>query len=282
MSNRNFEFACLALLLLVIAKLSWPASVPVAATGTIQELFERPNYVMRAWQQAEGADPACNNPLNTTLEYGTYTVLNSHGVKCYAHPEEGLEANVRTLSHAEYVPLVQALQAEDGAAFVRAIAVSRWGTDAGLVQELLNETLPAQLISNPIATGGDSCGYNVRLLVPLLQDTVLAPGQVWSFNQATGNPALLPYEVCAGVPGGNWCNLAARFAQTFRGLGLEPVFQDHGIGDIGGGPENSVAIWNDGGEPGGQDLQVQNTLNRPVHFWIVDSITSIQIAGEIL
>lgn len=65
-------------------------------------------------------------------------------------------------------------------------------------------------------------------------------------------------------------NLAARYAQVARALGLTPIFEDHGVGDLGGGPENSVAIWNVGGQAGSagdaQDLEITNTTGAAVTF----------------
>lgn len=262
MSSRAFEKLLLVCAILVAWKWwSTPVTVePVAATGTVLDLFLQPNHVMIAWQRAEGADPACNNPLNTTLEYGTYTVINSHGVKCYAHPEEGLEANVRTLSHAEYAPLVNALEAEDGAAFVRAIAASRWGTDAGLVADILEEGRPRQL-----AVVSDNCSWNMAQVRTLIGNITLEPGELFSFNSKVGDPARLEIRDCGGVPGGGWCNVAAEIAREARKQGLDPIFTDHGLGDIGGGPENSVMIWNVGGQAGGDgDLTFINTTNRTI------------------
>jgi hypothetical protein len=79
----------------------------------------------------------------------------------------------------------------------------------------------------------------------------------------------------AGVLGGGWCNLAARYAQAARAAGLTPLFQDHGVGDMGGGPENSVLIWNVDGAAGNdgdrRDLLLRNDTGRAVVFRVVDA-----------
>lgn len=130
-----------------------------------------------------------------------------------------------------------------------------------------------QVMSNPITVDDSSFGINVRAALTAndnaLQNVTIQPGETWSFNASVGNPALLSLATIVH-PGDGWCNLAARYAQVSRALGLTPQFEDHHAGDLGGGPENSVAIWNIGGEPGfeggRQDLMITNTTNRIVRF----------------
>lgn len=95
--------------------------------------------IIIAWEKAEGADMACNNPFNTSLDAPGATTINSHGVKCYPDYNTGLEATIATLSAAEYAPLVAAIQQADESAFVIALGNSRWGTDADLVRQILEE-----------------------------------------------------------------------------------------------------------------------------------------------
>lgn len=137
--------------------------------------------------------------------------------------------------------------------------------------------------STPIDLGGD-CGWNVTAALNAnggaLQHITLAPGETFSFNATMGDPERASYRTCAGVPGGNWCNLAARYSQVARAMGLVPQFQDHGVGDLGGGPENSVAIWNEDGVAGaGQDLLITNTTDRPVFFVARSDGASVTIEG---
>ena len=138
--------------------------------------------------------------------------------------------------------------------------------------------------SSPIAIGGDDCGWNVLVALDAaggsLRDVAVPPGSYFSFNGTMGDPGWIDYRDCAGVPGGNWCNLAARYAQAARALGLVPEFQDHGVGDLGGGPENSVAIWNVGGQAGeGQDLIIQNTTAHTLRFQAEQSGASVVIVA---
>lgn len=143
--------------------------------------------------------------------------------------------------------------------------------------------------SNPIAVGGDACGWNVQVALDArggaLRSVTLAPGETFSFNATMGDPGAIPYQTCAGVPGGNWCNLAARYAQAARAIGLTPRFHDHGVGDLGGGPENSVAIWNVGGLPGSgdgrQDLEITNTTGRNVTFRARDLGGAVTIVASV-
>jgi hypothetical protein len=157
--------------------------------------------------------------------------------------------------------------------------VGQWRAEYG------QQPAHADIASNPIAIGGDDCGTNVQVALEAsggaLQDVQIRPGETFSFNATMGDPGRIPYRTCAGVPGGNWCNLAARYAQVSRALGLMPQFQDHGVGDLGGGPENSVAIWNEGGRAGGQDLQITNTLTRPVRFQAIIEGGSVMIMGGV-
>jgi len=143
--------------------------------------------------------------------------------------------------------------------------------------------------SNPITVGGDACGWNVQVALDArggaLRNVSVAPGETFSFNATMGDPAAIPYQTCAGVPGGNWCNLAARYAQAARAIGLTPRFHDDGVGDLGGGPENSVAIWNIGGQAGSvgdaQDLEITNTTGRIVTFRARDLGGAVAIVASV-
>lgn len=163
--------------------------------------------------------------------------------------------------------------------------VGKWRAEYGQEEEQAPVAPLTGIASNPISLAGD-CGYNVQVALDAsggaLWDVTLQPGETWSFNATMGNPAAIDYRMCAGVPGGNWCNLAARYAYVAEQLGLLRQFQDHGVGDLGGGPENSVAIWNEGGAAGGQDLQITNTLDRPVRFQAQSDGGAVMIIGGTL
>lgn len=133
------------------------------------------------------------------------------------------------------------------------------------------EPITGSFVSTPIAIGNDDCGWNVAVALDAnsaaLQRVTLQPGQTFSFNATMGNPELLDYRSCSGVPGGNWCNLAARYAQVARAKGLPLQFLHHNV-DLGAGIENDVLIWNIDGQPGfdegRQDLLITNTTNNVV------------------
>jgi hypothetical protein len=139
--------------------------------------------------------------------------------------------------------------------------------------------------SNPISLDGD-CGWNVQVALDAsggaLRNVVLQPGETFSFNARMGDPENISYRYCAGVPGGNWCNAAARYSQVARGLGLTPQFLHHNQ-DLGAGIENDVLIWNISGEPGfgggRQDLMITNDTGRVVHFQAQQAGNSVVIVG---
>lgn len=147
-------------------------------------------------------------------------------------------------------------------------------------------TLPTKIVSSTQIdlSGSDSCSRNVLVGIKYGQlngrNVVIPPGATWSFVAAMGVPSSTPYEYCAGILAGNLCNFAARYAYVAKELGLQVRFQDHFPGDdttdLGGGPENQVAIlFEDDGTPI-QDLEITNTTDRPVLFRIEDG----RVVGE--
>lgn len=272
----------------------------LAALGNAQPSGETVAMVVE-WTLAEDAGDGAfgrNNPLNTTQSgFEETQTINSDGVKGYSTREAGLSAAVHTVTNGLYNDVVVALQSNDAEGARQALWASPWaGSHYGYgaswpVYQMEAAPAPAPLAgsfaSNPITVGDDPCGWNVQVALDAmggaLRNVQIAPGETFSFNATMGSPAFIDYRTCAGVPGGNWCNLAARYAQVSRALGLVPQFQDHGVGDLGGGPENSVAIWNEGGQAGaGQDLLITNTLNRPVLFQAIDNGGSVIIEGGVL
>lgn len=265
----------------------------LAALGNVQPSAETVTF-LGAWHRAEGG-AASFNPLNTTQDAPGATCYNVDPcVKNYPSYEVGMQATVETLlsDHPGYAEIVAGLQTNDVARAFDGIVASPWGTHAALIADVYAEMAPVPApvaqdgayASNPIAIGGDDCGWNIQVALEAnggaLQEVRIAPSETFSFNATMGNPDAIPYRTCMGVPGGNWCNLAARYAQVARALGLVPQFQDHGVGDLGGGPENSVAIWNKDGIAGaGQDLLVTNTTDRPVFFVARSDGATVTIEG---
>ncbi len=253
-----------------------------------------------AWTNAEDRSAGAferNNPLNTTENSAAMMVINSDSVKGYASYEDGMFATVQTLSynHPGYAEIVAGIQTNDVDRALAGIHTSPWGTDIQTVESIYRTEKPAahqfadtnnMIASNPIALTNDDCGWNVSAALnangAALQHVRLAPGETFSFNATMGDPVVIEYRNCMGVPGGNWCNLAARYAQVARAIGLTPQFQDHGVGDLGAGAENSVAIWNEDGVAGnGQDLLIQNTTNRLATFRATQQGDSIVIVGSV-
>lgn len=230
-----------------------------------------------AWQRAEGGE-ATNNPFNTTQPAPGATCYNRVCVRNYPDAATGIAATVATLQDADYADLAAGIATNDPERAQRGLERSPWGTHAALVRTIWAELRPApagvSASSAPLALGGD-CDMNIRLALDAsggaLRDVTIAPGATWSFNATIGDPTGLPIRPCAGVPGGGWCNLAARYAQVGRALGLTPSFLHHGV-DLGAGPENDVLIWSTDGQPGSsggrQDLELTNPTPRPVRLWV--------------
>lgn len=136
------------------------------------------------------------------------------------------------------------------------------------------------LLSNAIdGSNANNCSWNVGNAASLIGRVTLNPGESWSYVQAVARPRA--YYHCAGIEGGNLCNFAARYAQVADGLGLEIAFVDHQVGDLGAGPEYSVAIlWDEQLQPvGGQDLIITNTTPYRVTFTTVGPPERLQVWG---
>lgn len=303
----KYAFAIAALCLLKLYQLGSapaPISAPAASWGAAlaYQLGNRapsPEIVrfIDSWIAAENT-AAAFNPLATTQPMPGATDYNNVGVKNYASADDGLAATVATLqqNYPGYAEIAAGIQTNDVQRAFNGLSKSPWGTNAADVAAIYNggsTPAPAAAVpagssasSTPIANGGDDCGYNVAAALAAnggaLQQVTIAPGQTFSFNATMGDPARIEYRLCAGVPGGNWCNLAARYSQVARALGLSPQFLHHGV-DLGAGIENDVLIWNIGGaagfENGGQDLLITNTAARPLHFQAQADTGAVVIIG---
>jgi hypothetical protein len=132
--------------------------------------------------------------------------------------------------------------------------------------------------SVPLTTQGD-VGFNVLAALDAsggaLRDVTIAPGATWSFNATVGNPAGIEIRTVGGVPGGGWCDLAARYVQAVRPLlPSEAIrFPHHGIALADVAWEDAVSIWNIGGQAGSQngaqDLELTNTLSHPIRLQVL-------------
>jgi hypothetical protein len=105
---------------------------------------------LNAWNRAEGNSFA-NNPFNTTLQTGNQIgPANEHGVRAYSSPRAGINATARTLRETPYAGIVKALRkGTDPYAAVTALGSSPWGSDAGLVREIIPEELPLARLPRP-------------------------------------------------------------------------------------------------------------------------------------
>lgn len=138
--------------------------------------------------------------------------------------------------------------------------------------------------STPLSLAGD-CGWNVQVALEAnggaLWNITIPPGATWSFNATIGHPAAIPYRTAFGVPGGCWCDLAARYLTLGRTAGLVPTFEHHGIQLVGVPWDDSVAIWNLDGTAGSggarQDLELHNPTDQAVVLRAVESNGSVTI-----
>lgn len=267
--------------------------------------------VLAAWQRGEGTE-ALWNPLATTQPWDGATCFNylsGHcGVKNYLSRDDGLNATVTTLTNGYYPTILAALQNNQPEGVLNDGELGTWGTGRGSVERRLRElqsepggggggpptfNVPLSGVSNTfqsnaIEAGTSAVGINVRAALNArggaLRAFTIRPGETWSFNATIGDPGALQLATIIH-PGDGWCNLAARYAQVARLTGLIPRFQDHGVGDLGGGPENSVAIWDVDGIPGTidgrQDLELTNNLQVPISFNIVDQGDTISVIAEV-
>jgi hypothetical protein len=107
---------------------------------------------------------------------------------------------------------------------------------------------------------GHARDTNIALVVPPLSSVTLPPGATWSFNETVGHPDMYPLITAGGVYGGGWCDLASRYAETARILGLAREFPLHSTPLLEVERQDNVSIWNmDGSATQEQDLRITNT-----------------------
>lgn len=245
---------------------------------------------INSWQQAEGSK-ATFNPLATTQEMPGATCFNPVPcVKNYLTVNDGLDAILLTLkgNYPGYADIVAGIQSNDPETAWKGLKASPWGTQADLVATIYNEAMTVTVVAN----SDSDFAYNVNCALKANNNALMAfsiaPSSSWSFNAAMGDPrdGKICYTDIGGTPGAGWCNLAAEYAQEARRAGLDVAFVDHGLGDIGGGPENSVTIWNVDGQPGFEgerkDLIITNTTTHPVAFRVTkvdNGIATIVVQG---
>ncbi len=165
-------------------------------------------------------------------------------------------------------------------------------------------TTNAKAISAPITTEGDF-GFNVLAALKAnngaLQDVSIANGEQWSFNATMGNPDDMgKLNTIGGQYGGGWCDLACRYVQVFKGLGLtirhvdgtealptdgDIVFIQHGgIALYSCGIDESPFIWSNGKagfSKGMQDLIINNNTGKTIHVSAVMNDKLVTIIGNL-
>jgi hypothetical protein len=161
----------------------------------------------------------------------------------------------------------------------------------------------AQAVSAPITTNtADSFGLNVKAALDAnngaLRNVVINDGERWSFNKSIGNPDQLKLLWVSGVYGGGWCDLACRYVQALKGLGLrithgadmdsnDIVFLQHGgIALNNCTVAESPYIWSKGAQAGfdsgRQDLIVNNRTGKTIHLIVVNNgDNTVSIAGKL-
>lgn len=149
--------------------------------------------------------------------------------------------------------------------------------------------------SVPLAVQGD-VGFNIQSALNANQGALwqvrIAPGETWSFNASVGNPEGVPIRTVGGVPGGGWCDLAARYVQAVRPV-LRPEdvqFINHvttaGIWLPDVAFEDQVSIWNLDGQPGNhggrQDLLITNSRAETLYLYVSESAPGSMVVRAML
>lgn len=149
----------------------------------------------------------------------------------------------------------------------------------------------AKAVSAPITTDRSTgFGFNVHAALEMnntaLRKVVIKSGDTWSFNEALGKPSTFPeLKVVETVYAGGWCDLACRYIQAARGLGLHTQYLQHGgIALNGCTVEDSPYIWTTDGkrglEDGRQDLLITNNTVYTVVLEVIEKDNTAVIIGN--
>lgn len=148
----------------------------------------------------------------------------------------------------------------------------------------------AQAVSAPILETTDNAfGINVRGALDArngaLRNITIKDGEQWSFNETIGNPDALNLAVIVHL-GDGWCDLACRYVQVFKGLGIPithgtdmsangAVFLQHGGISLNQCSfDESPYIWSSGYkgfENSMQDLVLNNGTGKTIRITVVDN-----------
>lgn len=171
----------------------------------------------------------------------------------------------------------------------------------------------AQAVSAPITEDKDNdFGFNVKAALDsnngALRNIVIKDGEQWSFNGAMLRPNdkdgnELKLRWVSGTYGGGWCDLACRYVQVFKGLGLQIkhvplgygedlpkdgqlIFIQHGgIALNNCSYDESPYIWSDysaGFHEGMQDMIINNNTGKTIKIGVIDNPDgTATIAGKL-
>lgn len=126
---------------------------------------DKPSYeilnVVKAWNKAEGGNKTAKfNPLNTTQPMPGDSCFNQLNGKCgvrnYASYEDGLEANITTVTNGKYSRILEGLRSNDVDLVINGIGEGVWGTDADTVSQVYATLpVPVRAQSRPMLQGSD-------------------------------------------------------------------------------------------------------------------------------
>ncbi len=151
-------------------------------------------------------------------------------------------------------------------------------------------TSDMQALSAPILETQDSAfGWNVRAALDAnngaLRNITIKDGDQWSFNETMGSVPVSELKVIVN-PGDGWCDLACRYVQVFKALGLRAthgtkmdsndlVYLQHGgIALNSCTMADSPYIWSNGTkgfDNGLQDLIVNNRTGKTIVVTVISN-----------
>lgn len=157
-----------------------------------------------SWKEAEGTS-AQNNPLATTLDRPGSSCFNEVCVRNYTTEEEGIEATVVTLAQGfdGYNDIVLGIRNNDVQRALSGLKRSPWGTDASLVERLVDEKLDLKPSRTEIAAKGKKCPYTKTMSVASTFYSTEGPwgGQYGGFHLGDdftgdeGDEVLAPFDM---------------------------------------------------------------------------------------
>jgi hypothetical protein len=139
-----------------------------------------------------------------------YNCLNDActiGVRNYPDYQTGIAATAKTLLNGYYPNTLAGLL--HNAPVVDDAEMAIWGTGGGAVRDQLEQG--NSIVSNPIAVGGDDCGWNVAVALlansGALQHITIVPGEHFHLTRPWAIPPISTIAcalVCRAVTGAIW------------------------------------------------------------------------------